>query len=705
MKISKQQKAEVLKVYKTYFDYYIKGDVNGIAALLDEDFKQIGSAESEVFFNKKDAVKFLLDTIDQVAGKTKIKNRELKVEQLEGLTLVTDLFDIYVLDENNFVFYSKFRASTLMHKKAGSWKIIHQHSSIPDTNAEEGENIAIEKISEENRELRDAIKRRTVELEQKNRELEVEASLERVRARAMGMQNSGELADLVYTLIKELTRLDFSLTVCIINIIDEDNRSNTVWATNPETGKDPEPYCLKFEDYAFHHGMWKAWKEKKAKWVYTLEGEEKKIYDEYLFNETEFRRFSKKNKTAFRALNSYVASFTFSNFGGLQTIGDAPLSEESLDILARFGKVFDLTYTRFNDLKQAEAQAREAEIEAALERVRSRSMAMHKSEELKEVIQLVYDQFVHLNISIEHTGFIIDFKDQDNMHIWLADKQKIPSQVTIPYFDSPHWNSLKWAIKKGINFFTNKLTFKEKNKFYKKLFKFIPELTEEAQDFYLTCPGLAASTVLLDNIGLYIENFSGTPYSDEENKILMRFGKVFQQTYTRFLDLQKAEAQARESKIQLALEKVRMVALGLNKSEEMLMVTKALYEQLLKLGFANIRNAIIDINNGDDDTFTDYDYSHEMLGTVTQMSYHDDPTLEGQFQKMSTTTNDFFELVLEGKELEDLIAMRIRNGEDEDPRLLNADILTYNFFSFGNGAIGISNFGVLSAEERTILNR
>ena len=50
-----------------------------------------------------------------------------------------------------------------------------------------------------------------------------------------------------------------------------------------------------------------------------------------------------------------------------------------MDIVFRFAKVFDLTYTRFNDLKQAEAQAREAKIEAALERVRAKAMAMHKS--------------------------------------------------------------------------------------------------------------------------------------------------------------------------------------------------------------------------------------------------------------------------------------------------------------------------------------
>jgi hypothetical protein len=37
--------------------------------------------------------------------------------------------------------------------------------------------------------------------------------------------------------------------------------------------------------------------------------------------------------------------------------------------------------------------------------------------------------------------------------------------------------------------------------------------------------------------------------SDENAIILQRFAKVFEQTYTRFLDLQKAEAQAREAQI------------------------------------------------------------------------------------------------------------------------------------------------------------
>ena len=37
----------------------------------------------------------------------------------------------------------------------------------------------------------------------------------------------------------------------------------------------------------------------------------------------------------------------------------------------------------------------------------------------------------------------------------------------------------------------------------------------------------------------------------------MRFGKVFEQTYTRFLDLQKAEAQAMEAIKRASVDRVR----------------------------------------------------------------------------------------------------------------------------------------------------
>ena len=420
--------------------------------------------------------------------------------------------------------------------------------------------------------------------ESQTRESQIELGLERVRARAMAMQKSVELAQLVDTVFKELTKLDFALTWCIINIIDESSRSNTVWAANPDLDKAPESYYMKFEDYPFHHAMMKGYGERRTKYVYVLKGQEKKVYDEYLFNETEFRRVPTAAQAVSRAMEKYVVSFSFSNFGGLQTVGDAPLSDENLDILHRFGKVFDLTYTRFNDLEKAEAQARESQIQLALERVRARTMAMQKSEELKDIIQVVYDQFVHLNVNIEHTGFIIDYKEKDEMNIWLADRHEVPTRVTIPYFDCSHWNSFIEAKEKGTDFFTNHLDFEEKNKFYKDLFELIPGLKEETKEYYFSRPALAISTVLLENVGLYIENFSGTPYTEEENDTLMRFGKVFQQTYTRFLDLQKAEAQTRESQIQLAMERVRARTMAMQRSEELADAATVLFQQVKALG-------------------------------------------------------------------------------------------------------------------------
>ena len=93
-KLTKKQESEVLKAYSSYFDSYIKGDTKTIAALLDDNYTQIGSAESEVFFDKKEAMKFLRETIDQVAGKAEIRNRILKTEPMDGYILVVDLFDM-----------------------------------------------------------------------------------------------------------------------------------------------------------------------------------------------------------------------------------------------------------------------------------------------------------------------------------------------------------------------------------------------------------------------------------------------------------------------------------------------------------------------------------------------------------------------------------------------------------------------------------
>ena len=85
----------------------------------------------------------------------------------------------------------KIQVIIINSKNGGEWKVLHQHGSYPDSHTEEGEAFAFDKLRKENTQLLDAVKRRTIELENKNRELEIETALEKVSAIAMGMKEAG----------------------------------------------------------------------------------------------------------------------------------------------------------------------------------------------------------------------------------------------------------------------------------------------------------------------------------------------------------------------------------------------------------------------------------------------------------------------------------------------------------------------------------
>jgi hypothetical protein len=72
--LTRLQQAEVMKAYNAYWYNYLEGNVKAMSVLLDDKYTQVGSAEGEVFYNKKEAVQFLYNTIDQVAGKLEMRS-------------------------------------------------------------------------------------------------------------------------------------------------------------------------------------------------------------------------------------------------------------------------------------------------------------------------------------------------------------------------------------------------------------------------------------------------------------------------------------------------------------------------------------------------------------------------------------------------------------------------------------------------------
>jgi signal transduction histidine kinase len=389
MQLTLQQIAEARKVYDLYWDSYQKGDVDTFAATLDDNFEMIGTSENEICHNKEEGIEFFKGQAEELIGSVEMRNRQINAIPVGDMVLTNEMCDIYALAGTDWIFYSKIRISTWLRETGAGWKVVQQHGSLPDIRVQEGETLAIDKISRENFELRDAIKRRTVELENKNRELE---------------------------------------------------------------------------------------------------------------------------------------------------------------------------------------------IEAALERIRSRSMAMQKSEELREVIRVIYEQLIQLNFDISNAGFVMDYRESNDFNVWMADAQtEIPTQQYLPYYDHPFNRDYLEHKKNGPELFTKIYSFDEKNSWLKNLYKYMPWLPEELKESLLRTPALSISRILLKNIGLYVLNYNATSFTDAENATLLRIGKVFEQTYTRFIDLQKLEAHALQAENDLIAIKAAR-----HKAEEALTELKATQEQLVQ---------------------------------------------------------------------------------------------------------------------------
>ena len=415
------------------------------------------------------------------------------------------------------------------------------------------------------------------------REAQIELGLERVRSRAMAMQNSNELAVIVDTVFKELTKLNVLLDRCIIMIYDPKTLGSIWWLANPEPAFAPVGFLVKYHEHKPYLDYIKAWKDRTLKWEYVLEGTDKKEWDEFVFAETELSLLPAPVIAGMKSFDRIFLNVSFNNFGSLTASSVEPIQEEHFDILLRFAKVFDSTYTRFNDLKQAEAQVREAQIELGLERVRARAMAMQKSDELADAAQLLYREFGNLDINTFSCGymFVDEAKQTQTAWVVLPDGSLLPNFIVFPLKGDQVLDSRykDWKEKKPIHVFELKgEANKEHHRF---LANYVPPFVVD--DIFSKIPDRIIFNCANFSDG-YLLILAAEHFSPAEQQTIIRFTKVFEQTYTRFLDLQKAEAQAREAKIETALEKARSRTMGMHSSDELPEVANVLFLEVQALG-------------------------------------------------------------------------------------------------------------------------
>ncbi len=477
---------------------------------------------------------------------------------------------------------------------------------------------------------------RNIELKHKSRELEIEAALEKVRTKAMAMLNSSELSENSAVMFQQLKELNINAIRTSVGIFDDANDAMELWLTALSDSKQ----AIKILDYVNLHihpvfeNIIPARAQKKPFVLTVLAGNEVKQYYQTLSSYLALPQQGYNNK-------EFFYSFFFLQ-GAVNVISSQELSEEECNIMIRLAQAFGLIYTRFLDLQKAEAQAREAKIEAALERIRSRSMAMHKTSELKEVVTVVFEKLQEQNIQFDGGTSIVTFAEgSKDCMLWVANPDlssafslKLPfpyDTIANQHIIADFWN----ARESGLDFFSNDYSFEEKNTYFKYLFEYADNkaLPDNVKNEILETQSFAHSVAFAKNSALTVSSFSGKLFLDNDADILKRFAKVFEQVYIRFLDLQKAEAQAREAQIEAALERVRSRTMVMQKSEELREVVAALYEQFHFLGFeygaCNI--CIMDHKSGDMD-FWMAGFGKKEFPECYHVNYFDHPAHIAQLQ-------------------------------------------------------------------------
>jgi signal transduction histidine kinase len=432
------------------------------------------------------------------------------------------------------------------------------------------------------------------------RESQIQLALERVRARTMAMQKSDELREVVAVIYDQLLQLGFVQEgSCNINIMDADTGDVDWWMTGFGDQKYPHKFHVQRINHRAHATQLAVWKSGEKYTTIEVAGESKKEFDKLMLSQPDFEKMSEETKTTIASLDKAIFSMAFMKYGALSWAAN-PITDEQANILQRFARVFEQTYTRFLDLQNAEAQAREARIEAALEKVRSRSMAMHNASELKEVVKVLFEKLHELNIVRENTSVsLITTLTENTKDAWywtatpLLDESYV-SAVHVPFVENIFYSDYYHAKQNGLDYFAKVYTKTEKNEYFEYLFtktdfKYLPP---ERKKMMLESEKCGMAEAFIIDGALQLNNSQGELPTEQEKNILKRFAKVFDQSYIRFLDLQTAEAQAKEATIEAALERVRSKAMSMYNSYDLSAATAVVFTELDKLGIRPIRSGV-----------------------------------------------------------------------------------------------------------------
>jgi len=562
-----------------------------------------------------------------------------------------------------------------------------------------------------NLELEQQVAEQAADLQQKNRELEIEAAARRVRAAAMGMQTPEDIMDVLRIVKEEISKFDLENIATWIWTKD-DKGLITQWDISEviEEGNLVN-FNLSFDinNYPEVNRHTKEWEKGETYYTLNWQGEKlQAIIDEVADVDPESGKMFREAVEVGQIRDYWHAASPFSRgVMGLDFVSPPPETAEP--VLTKMADTFGMAYQRFEDLQKAEAQARESKIETALERVRSRTMAMQKSDELTDASRVLDEQIRALGIQTWGCAFHIYAGNAEGDYEWFSS-----ANGSLPFYKTPRagfFLDFYERGKRGEKFYVKEFAGVECKAHYDYL-KTIPVVGDSLKD--LEKSGIPLPDYQIDHIAFfnhgYILFITYEPVP-EAHDIFQRFAKVFEQTYTRFLDLKKSEQQTYESKVEASLERVRGMASAMNHSDDLMQIAEAMFREMEILKINPLRYGIGMIDGEKQEaelwasTVNDGHYL-DMLGTIS-LTWH--PMLRQVLDAWSAQHEEVI-YELKGKERSDYyrkigqVNPDIPNLEAlQDPK---ADITEFvSFFPFKSGALYAFTESEPGEDGKSILKR
>ena len=350
--------------------------------------------------------------------------------------------------------------------------------------------------------------------------------------------------------------------------------------------------------------------------------------------------------------------------------------------------------------KLIEAQARESQIETALERVRSRTLAMQNSEELAQTASVLFNQLILLGIELNRLYINIIKDENGDSEFWITNEDGI--KVSMAYEDNLNNNATFKKMLTGWKEQKKSLIIDIQGKDLETYFDYLGSIHVPIKS------GLVKKR-RLQYIAYFSQGFIGLACPEEQPletlQLLERFAYVFNLTYTRFKDLQVAEAQAREAQIEVSLERMRSMAMSIRKSEELIWVAESLYKELKGLGISNIRNAQIVIKIDGDENYLVCVYSDDTSEIFQENRYQTSTVTQHMYDELETSSDALYQKEITGKEFEEWLQWRLDKGAKIDNKLLQARSVTFCLYSIGEGHLGISAYNGVTDENLRVIKR